>query len=388
MLGTPLRRAVLTAAAAFVLIGAAAVPRPAEAIPLFAHRYGLSCQACHTEVPHLTAFGESFMANGYRIRGLSPKPVFPVAVRVETSYASGGVADPDEAGSGPLPKAIVDEVELLTGGSLGKRGSYWAEVYAVDGGEPGRARDVWAAWRATPDGARTPVTLRGGQFTLPLPLDPETFRETTEPYAIWSQTAGDNPFTFFATKIGGQVQFGDPARALAGSVSLLKGHDTASGLPAHGVDTMIALQRQYGDFSLTAYRYDGARTLHGSGFQNTQTFDYGDRFWRDGFGVGWNRGRTRVDAVYQNGNDSAADVYGDALQTSGGFVQVRREIGSRLFALARWDATQDAAFARSVTAGAGYRFSRNTRLTVFDTGERDFTGRRINVVSSSLLFAL
>ncbi|HEX3466679.1 MAG TPA: hypothetical protein VHT05_01110 [Candidatus Elarobacter sp.] len=378
----------LIAVGAALVAAGAATTRPAQAIPLFAHRYGFTCQVCHTVIPHLNPFGTKFLAAGYRIPGLKPKPVFPVAVRVESSYASGGAADPDDATTGPLPKFIVNEVEFLTGGAMGTRGSYWAEIYAVDGGEPGRPRDVWAAWRATPDNARIPVTFRAGEFTLPLPLDPETFRETTQPYAIWSQTAGGNPFDFFDTKIGGQIVFGDTGRQIGGSVSFLQGHDTASGLPAHGVDTMVTLQRDLGDFSLSAYRYDGSRDIQGTGFQNTQTFDYGDRFWRDGFGVGWGRNGTRVDAVYQTGNDAKADVYGDALQTSGAFVQVRQEITPRVFALARWDATQDATFARSVTYGGGFRFSRNTRLTLFDTGERDFTGRLIHVVSSSLLFAL
>ncbi|HEY0615495.1 MAG TPA: hypothetical protein VGC96_12665, partial [Candidatus Elarobacter sp.] len=192
-LGPPLslRAAAVGAVAALALFA----PRPAAAIPVFAHRYGLACQACHTEVPHLTPLGERFAADGYRLGALAPKPAFPVAVKVELAYSSAaGEAD----GGGKLPKAIVDEVEVLTGGGIGSRGSYFAEVYAVDGGVPGRARDVWAAWRATPDGARTPVILRGGQFTLPLPVDPETFRETTDHYAIWDQTAGDNPFTFFA----------------------------------------------------------------------------------------------------------------------------------------------------------------------------------------------
>jgi hypothetical protein len=35
---------------------------PAQAIPRFAHRYGLTCQACHTEVPHLNAFGAKFLS--------------------------------------------------------------------------------------------------------------------------------------------------------------------------------------------------------------------------------------------------------------------------------------------------------------------------------------
>jgi hypothetical protein len=372
--------ALTLSAAAFAL-----APRPAEAIPVFAHRYGFSCQQCHTEVPHLTPFGERFLANGYRLPGLRPKPVFPIAVKVELAYSS--AAEEDEGG-GKLPKAIVDEVELLSGGAIGSRGSYFAEVYAVDGGRPGRARDVWAAWRATPDQARTPVILRGGQFTLPLPLDPETFRETTDHFAVWDQTAGDNPFSFFEPKLGAQIALGDPDRALAGSVSLLKGHEAGSGLPSHGIDTMVTLQRGLGDFTLSAYRYDGSRTLRAADDQTGATLSYGDRFWRNGFGVGWQRGRTSADAVYQIGNDSAAGIFGNALRTSGGFVQVRRELSARAFAVARWDATQDVTFARSVIGGLGYRFSRNTRLTVFDTAKRDENGRIQHVFSSSMLFAL
>ncbi|HTJ28011.1 MAG TPA: hypothetical protein VMA36_17780 [Candidatus Limnocylindria bacterium] len=361
-------------------------PRPAEAIPVFAHRYGLSCQACHTEVPHLTAFGQTFMANGYRIKGLAPKPAFPVALRVELAYASGGGSD--EESSGPLPKTIVDEVELLLGGAAGPRGSYWAEAYVVDGGEPGVPRDVWYAYRATPDAARIPVTLRAGQFTLPLPLDPETFRETTLHYAIWDQTAGDNPFNFFLPKIGGQIGVGDPGRGLAGTVSFLQGHDTQSGLPAYGVDTMFTLERDLGDWTLNAYRYAGSRLLHGLGYNATQAFNYRDRFWRNGFGVGWERRRTTVNAVYQIGNDTAADVYGDALQTSGGFLQVRQALGDRSFAVARWDATRGSSFGRAITAGLGTRLSRNTRLTLFQTAQRDEAGRLQHITSSSFLFAL
>ena len=69
-------------------------------------------------------------------------------------------------------------------------------------------------------------------------------------------------------------------------------------------------------------------------------------------------------------------------------MQVRRGLGPRLFAIGRWDATQDAVFARSVTAGLGYRVSRNTRLTVFGTGARDGTNRVTHTLSSSFLFAL
>lgn len=384
-----MRNPLFAAAAGAALVAACAfVPRPAVAIPVFAHRYQLTCQVCHTEVPHLTPFGEQFLAAGYRLPGVAPKPAFPIAVRVESTYASAGAADPDDAKGGPLPKTIVDEVELLAGGSLGSRGSYWVEPYLLDGGFPGSLRDAWLADRLTPDGARIPVTVRAGQFTLPLPLDPETFRETTQPYAIWSQTAGINPFRFFDPKDGLQFTAGDPSRALGGTLSFVQGHDLQSGLPSLGVDSMVTLERDLGDFRLQVYRYDGNRSLAGLGFNNSQFFSgIGDRFWRNGVAAGWHRGRTEIDTAYQIGNDTAADVYGDALVSSGGFVQVRQALGERMFAIARWDATQDAGFARTLTAGLGYRPTRNTRLTLFDTAERDFTGRLLHVLSSQFLVA-
>lgn len=139
---------------------------------------------------------------------------------------------------------------------------------------------------------------------------------------------------------------------------------------------MLTVQRGFGDFALSAYRYDGSRTLNAV-----------DRFSRTGFGVTWQRARTQIDAVYQSGNDSAADADGGPLRTSGGFVQVRHELGPRTFAVARWDATQDTEFTRSLIGGFGYRFSRNTRLTLFDTAKRD-DGRIRHTFSTSFLFAL
>jgi hypothetical protein len=360
-------------AATLFVAAMALAPRSASAIPVFAHRYGLTCQSCHTEVPHLNSFGEAFLANGYRMPGLKAKPAFPVAVRLQAGYSS--AAAPADA---PLPRTIVDEVEFLTGGAIGSRGSYWTELYAVDGGRVGRARDVWAAWRATPDGSRVPVTIRAGQMTLPLPLDPETFRETTEHYAIWDQTAGGNPFTFFEPKIGAEIAVGDVRRGFSGTVSVLAGHDPGSGLPTHGQDTFATVQHAAGEFTLNVYRYDGSRQLSGAD----------DRFWRTGYGLGWERRRTRIDAVYQTGNDTAANGYGGALQTSGGFVQVRQALGDRMFALARWDATQGDAFARSFIYGAGCRLSRNTRLTLFESARRVPDGGTQHAISSSLLFAL
>ena len=360
------RLACLVAGA--LLIGIAFVPRPAAAIPVFAHRYGLSCQACHTTVPRLTEFGEEFRNRGYRLPGGARRGAFPAAVKVNLAYASDG--------AGSLPKAVVDEVEVLVGGPIGTRGSYFAEQYVVDGGAPGRSRDLWAAWRATPDGARIPVTVRGGQFTLNLPVDPETFRETTDHYAIWDQTAGDNPFAFFEPKMGLTLAAGNALHGLSASVAAVRGREAGATSPARGIDRELYVQHAMPNVALSAYRYDGIRTIGG----------VDDRFWRAGYGVAVTRGRAHLDAVYQHGFDTHANA-GGALVSSGGFAQLRYDLTPRLFGVARYDGTQDIAFSRTLIAGFGYRVARNARLTVFDTHRRDADGMRRSTLSTALLFA-
>ena len=69
-------------------------------------------------------------------------------------------------------------------------------------------------------------------------------------------------------------------------------------------------------------------------------------------------------------------------------MQLRYDLGPRWFAVARYDATQDTAFARALIAGAGYRVARNARFTVFDTLHRSAEdGVRRNTLSTALLFA-
>ncbi len=309
---------------------------PASAIPVFAHRYGLSCQVCHTTVPHLNALGEEFLAGGYALPGAKPGPVFPLAIKVNLAYSS-------EPTGSSLPKAVVDEVELLTGGHVGKAGSYFAEVYAIDGGHIGAVRDAWYAQRFGQ------VEATGGQFTLPLPVDPETFRETGAHYAIYDQRVGTNPFNFFDPKQGLSVRFGGVQSGI--SVSALGGHDKQSGLASHGIDRMIAAQTARGAFSASAYRYDGARTLAAGT----------DRFWREGVGVGFTAARLRVEATLQTGNDA-----GLGIRSSGGFVQARFAFTPALAAIVRYDGTQDTQFARTLLVGASHRVSRNARFTIED----------------------
>ncbi|HEY9086510.1 MAG TPA: hypothetical protein VIN40_11345 [Candidatus Tyrphobacter sp.] len=331
---------------------------PARAIPLFAREYGVTCEKCHTVIPHLNAFGAAFLASGYRIPGVRPGPTLPFSAKMNLVDSS------ERQGSGPdgtgLPKAIVDEVEMFAAGAIGSRASYLFEQYAVDGGEPGLTRDAWVIDRVNPWDARIPVYAQAGSFTLPLPVDPETFRETYQGYTLYEQSVGGNPFNFFEPKIGIRIGVGDPMTGPSLQLFAGPGHDRQSGLQTIGTDFMLSAQEVLGALTFSFYRYQGIR--HGAGAVDT--------FQRTGYGIVFNDwGRWTSETVLQTGWDSNCGIAGvTGCASSGGFTQLRYTIGPRLFTLARYEGTSDptGGFTRDGVLMMGYAPTEKSRITIED----------------------
>ncbi len=336
----------------------AARPAPALAIPLFAHQYDVTCQKCHSVIPHLNEFGAAFMAAGDRIPGVEPGPAFPLSTKANLLDSSENQGDgPNGAG---LPKAIVDEIEVFTSGAIGTRASYFVEQYVVDGGEHGLLRDGWVSDRVNPWDAKIPVYVQGGSFTLPLPVDPETFRDTYVDYATAVQAVGANPFSFFVPKIGARVGVGDPLRGLNLQLFAGPGHDRQSGIASDGTDTMVSLQENAGPIGATVYRYNGTRpTAAGQ-----------DAFWRMGYGlVSSQWGRFSTETVLQTGWDSTCGIVASlGCASSGGFTQLRYQFNHRFFAEGRYEGTNDPTngFVRDGVLLLGYGPTERSRLTIED----------------------
>lgn len=308
------------------------VPGQAKALPVFAHRYGLTCQACHTTVPHLSAFGEAFLRNGFRLS--SPqRGALPIAMKVNLAYTS----DPDPNG---LPKAIVDEVELLTGGAIGDRVNYFIEQYAIDGGVPGRPRDAWMQYNGNA------VHVRAGEFTLPLPVDPETERDTQAHYLVYDQTVGANAFNFFDPRAGVEV-YSASSNGDGVHLALLERDQQ-----------MAFAAKSFRDLTLYAYRYQGSG------------------FFRQALGARRRIGKLDLAGVLQRGKDPDAD-------SSGGFVEAHYTFAPSLMAVARYDRVWDSlgGAQQQTVLSLVTRPARNMRFTI----EEQIADRRI--LNMALLFA-
>ena len=113
---------ILFAASAFALVmvsSLALIPKDAEAIPVFARKYGMACASCHTMFPKLTKMGVAFRERGFRFAagrddieiqdergknydagGESPAAVFaaafPFTVRTQIFYSGAGPIEADD----------------------------------------------------------------------------------------------------------------------------------------------------------------------------------------------------------------------------------------------------------------------------------------------------
>jgi len=85
-------------------------PKPANAIPAFARKYGLPCSACHIGWPELNNFGQVFRDNGYQMMNERDSPItrdpsyFPITVRITPQWhresADHQVVDNDPSAGG------------------------------------------------------------------------------------------------------------------------------------------------------------------------------------------------------------------------------------------------------------------------------------------------
>lgn len=174
----------------------AAFARPAAGVPAFARRYRVSCQLCHNPAPALSAFGEQFAANGFRMSpDEEPRDTIgtgddllwlfqdiPLAMRVDAyvrTYANGTTATDFQT-----PWVM----KLLSGGPISRKLSYYVYFLLFERGEVGGLEDAFVVVN---DVAGKPVDVYVGQFQVSDPLFKRELRLTYDDYQVYRVRIGD-----------------------------------------------------------------------------------------------------------------------------------------------------------------------------------------------------
>ncbi len=365
----------------------------AAGIPVFARRYKVSCQLCHNPVPALTAFGEQFAGNGFRMSADEP-PMdtlntgddllwlpreLPLAFRLDAyaqAYAGGNVATDFQ---GPYT------LKVLGSGAINRKLSWYVYALLLERGEYGGVED---AYIAVNDVGGKEFDLMVGQFQLSDPLFKRELRLMFEDYAVYRARIGEEPLTL--TYDRGVLAFADLAGfTVAGLVANGNGIGAAEsnrrfdGGP--GKTTMLRVTRDLAD---------GVR-LGGFGLYGRNSSD-GIRNKTTMFGADATLGRGALELnlqyIHRRDDDPAFLGAGPTLvKTDGGFAELLvRPAGSRWYGFGLYNLVKadrpyldvrlggPAGIERyeTATAGFGYLVMRNFRISAEGTWDMELEKTR------------
>lgn len=172
----------------------------AWAMPEFARRYDLSCVACHSAVPRLNAFGESFVANNMRLPhwkdstakinddllALPAYPPFAVRAQAYTQARDGKSIDPV---TGITDSATTDFqspylVKILSSAPLSEYITYYFYAILAEKGANNEAL-VEDAWFRHSDIFGTGIGMQLGQFQLSDLMFPREVRMPFQDFMVY-----------------------------------------------------------------------------------------------------------------------------------------------------------------------------------------------------------
>jgi hypothetical protein len=180
--------------AATLVLGLA---QAAAAIPAFARKYSYSCEVCHAPVPHLKAFGEDFMENGYRIPDKEPPRAtidtgdpllllqrdLPLAFRFDAYLSYEPKAEIKSDFRAPIA------MKILSGGQISDSVSYYTYFLLAEDGKIAGLEDTYLNFRGI---FGLPVDIVFGQYRITDPIKATETRLTFENYAIFKFRVGDS----------------------------------------------------------------------------------------------------------------------------------------------------------------------------------------------------
>ncbi len=173
---------------------------PADAIPVFARKYGFNCTMCHSNYPRLNDWGMRFRMNGYQIPGQESdeKTVLetsaPFAARVNFGYNREKFSNTPDATD--VRHFQLNSLDLLSGGVLGRNLGYFA-IYPpkLEGSsgvvaQPGTLEMANLVFSTL---VSRWLNVRVGRFETAAPGFSDKRRLTVAPYEIYDFTFPGGP---------------------------------------------------------------------------------------------------------------------------------------------------------------------------------------------------
>ncbi|MBV8154243.1 MAG: hypothetical protein JO029_09785 [Candidatus Eremiobacteraeota bacterium] len=332
--------AVAIAAPAGLVVATAA---PARAIPIFAQRYALHCTACHSVLPELNAFGNSFRRRGYRLP-ITKHGTTIFAIRYQMSYSE----NPPAGSNRWTPGGIV-----LGNEDFGNISLFMHYSLGAQGGPGGLYLGFLTNYNA-----RTNSEYRFGLFELPLLQSPGQRLDDLQGYGYYGAHVGLNDLPLSSPRwgvwaerqIGGlradfTVALSEFKGAAYGGKPVPTGESTTPAIPETGLwldQTMV----QHKTFEFDA----GGEALNGSRhILLTGSAPFNDPYQRYGLLAHASLWKFDLQTEQWWGADHNADGSGSLLRSSGGYARFKFYPIDHAYVGVRYDAQANPAVTRDFT---------------------------------------
>ncbi|MBV9148948.1 MAG: hypothetical protein JO024_03720 [Candidatus Eremiobacteraeota bacterium] len=299
----------------------------AQAIPLFAQRYQLRCESCHSVLPELNAFGNAFRDAGYRLP-LPKHGTTGVAIRYQMEY---------EKDPAPGSRRFTPGGVLLAAPEIGALNAFLHYNFGAQGGPAGAFLAYVANYNA-----HTRTLYRAGLFELPLLQSPGQRLDDLTEYGYYGAHVGLNDLSLASPRWGMQIErhigtvrlnlvtdFGEFKGSAYGGKPLTA-QTTVAGSPEGGVFLRFPL---LSDVEGSAAFLGGERLISNGGLNG-----FTDAYERSNLGLHAYAKRLDLQAEQWWGNDSNSDGFGSALGSSGGYVRLKYYPMPHLYFAVRYDA--------------------------------------------------
>lgn len=326
----------------------------AQAMPVFAQRYRLQCDACHSVLPELNAFGNAFRDAGYRLA--SPKHGTTLfAIRYQLEYEK----DP-AAGSRRFTPGGV----LLGSAEIGAVNAFLHYNFGAGSGPGGTYLGYLATYNA-----HTHSLYRAGLIELPLTQSPGQRLDDLTPYGYYGTHAGLNDLPLSSPRFGVQAQRttgatridlvvdqGEFKGAAYGGKPVATGETTSAARPEIA---LFARAPVFKDAQIIVGLIDGERSIAPAG-----RAVFTDSYRRYNLGARARLNRFDIQAEQWWGDDANADGFGTAQFSSGGYVRLKYYPLEHLYVAARYDAAAAPLATRTLVLYAAGHVTPHARLLV------------------------
>jgi len=369
--------AVLTIA--FIAVGSV---RPAQAVPIFAERYGFSCAQCHTAVPDLNAFGNAFRKAGYRLPKVPTHHEFPFAIRFQNTWTKDLLPSQSRRFNNLLvlistadfgPKHEYSYFTRYLFGSQGAAGSlYYLFGQHVD--DRGRVARLGLFGLETID----QVTQRNDTITAPI---------------AYTESVGHSSANFSTPRLGAMIGERNDHEDVSLVVAFDEYHGAAYGAPAPPSDLAQSFTRPE-IFGTATFQLDPHLKIGALGLNGERTFTsrttgsiFDDIYYRDGLQAEWSSDRFDVTAQQLWGRDQNSDGFGTPAGFSGGFFNLKYRPTRHSYLALRYDAAANPFATRDLTMYGVFAPTIHSRFVLEQVRPLGRPGTN-SVTSAQVLFAL